>query len=43
MGMGLTIVKKYINQIGWKIWFKNKYEYEKEKNNTVILNIEFPT
>lgn len=43
MGMGLTIIKRYIGQIGGKIWFENKYEYEEGKDNTVILNIEFPT
>lgn len=43
MGMGLTIVKRYIGQIGGKIWFENKYEYEEGKENVVILNIEFPT
>ena len=42
MGMGLTIVKRYIDQIGGKIWFENKYEYEEGKENVVILNIEFP-
>lgn len=43
MGMGLTIVKRHIGQIGGKIWFENKHEYEEGKENTVILNIEFPT
>lgn len=43
MGMGLTIVKRYIGQIGGKIWFENKYEYVEGKENVAILNIEFPT
>jgi signal transduction histidine kinase len=42
MGMGLTIIKRSLDQLGGKIWFENKYEYEKGKDNCVILNIEFP-
>jgi len=41
-GMELTIVKKYIDQIGGKIWFENKYEYAEGKENIIVLNIEFP-
>ncbi len=40
--MELTIVKKYIDQIGGKIWFENKYEYAEGKENIIVLNIEFP-
>lgn len=42
MGMGLTIIKRYIDRMGGKIWFENKYEYLEGKDNRVILNIELP-
>ena len=42
MGIGLTIIKKCIDQLGGKIWFENKYQYVEGKENSVILNIEFP-
>ena len=43
MGMGLTIMKRYIGQIGGEIWFENKYEYEENKENVIVFNIEFST
>lgn len=43
MGMGLTIIKRYIDRLGGKIWFENKFEYEVEKENSVILHLELPT
>ncbi len=42
IGMGLTIVKKYISNAGGKVWFENKYEYNTDKENTVIMHIQFP-
>lgn len=42
MGMGLTILKRYIQQVGGKIWFENKRQYKKGIANTTILNIVFP-
>jgi signal transduction histidine kinase len=42
MGIGLTILKRNVEQAGGKVWFKNKYKYEKGKENCVILNIELP-
>lgn len=42
IGMGLTIVKKHISNAGGKIWFENKHEYSTDKENTVIMHIQFP-
>ena len=42
MGMGLTIIKRYIQQVGGNIWFENKHQYSKGIENTTILNIVFP-
>jgi len=36
-------MKRYIGQIGGEIWFENKYEYEENKENVIVFNIEFPT
>ena len=43
IGMGLTIIKRSINKMGGKIWFQNKYPFVENKENCVILNIEFPS
>ncbi len=41
VGMGLTVIKKLINQSGGTVWFENKYEYSEKKQNTVIMTISF--
>jgi len=42
IGMGLTIVKKYINQVQGKVWFENDTDYAPEKENLVRMHITFP-
>lgn len=42
IGMGLTIIKKYINQVNGKVWFENNSDYAPGKENLVRMHMIFP-
>ncbi len=42
IGMGLTIIKKYIDQINGKVWFENNLDYAPGKENLVRMHMIFP-
>lgn len=41
-GLGLTIMKRTVDNSGGKIWFENKYPYGQNKQNVVKLTISLP-
>ncbi len=42
VGMGLAILKKFVIQVKGKVWFENKFAYEANKGNVVVMHIVFP-
>ncbi len=42
IGMGLTIIKKHLTHANGKVWFENESEYAPDKENKVIMHIQFP-
>lgn len=42
VGMGLTILKRIVDQSGGKVWFENILPYEEGKENIVRLTIVLP-
>ncbi len=42
VGMGLTVVKKYMDAVGGKVWFENKADYIQGKENVVQMTFVFP-
>ncbi len=42
VGLGLTILKRTIENAGGKIWFKNKYPDKSDIPNAVVLTIKLP-
>lgn len=43
IGMGLAIIKKYVEQAGGKVWFENSDNYAPLKENTVSMHMVFPS
>ncbi len=42
MGMGLAIIKKYMDQVGGNVWFENSGDYVPGKDNMVAMHLVFP-
>lgn len=42
IGMGLTIIKKHLTHANGKVWFENEFEYAPDKENKVIMHMQFP-
>jgi len=43
VGMGLTILKRIVNNANGRVWFENLSPYEEGKENTVKLSIVLPS